>query len=792
MKSLQLRVIGSVLVGDLRNFRLTVDGAAVGSAIAQTDANGYLIFDFGSGVKLTAGSRIIKLVGDIIGGSTRTFVVSLRQKSDISLYESQYGVGILPTGTFPATAPTQTLGTEVHTIASGTITITKATDSNSGDVVKDATGVSLVKYKFEAFGESLKFETLRASFTASIAEMASLRNAGIYADGVQIGSLASLCEDTVSTTASCSAGTAYTEFSLGSSLVVVPGTPRIVEVRADIYDNTGTNNATANATIIAQVIAGSSNVQRLTSLAYFSSAAPAVGSTLTIKTGSFTVSKYTGYANQSVVSPKTQYKIGQFNLTAATSEDVNVNTLVVDAQIAVFGSHSATDLTNMFLKVYDDTGSLRLSTTPKNTVSGTASNSYSVNFTIPATKVWQVEVYGDISSGLDSDDTIITSLDATGLTTASATSATATGATGQTISGASGALNLANGAIPASRIINGGQQASVYTFTLQPQYDDYTLDDVVFKLSGTVASSANAVATAYLKEGSTLVGTAPAIANTSSISISFTGVNRPITQTGGTKTYSLEIKYAGVGVGGNDTGGLVLAQLSHLKYRNSAGTITTSVVTPASYQSNNNYLVAGYPTLAVAGLPSTVLSAGTQTLSKVQVTSTGGSVAWRKVAFSITTTANPTLADFQLFENGSDISALASQALGGNNTMQNYATNSKAFSVAGAGTGTVVFIFTTDRVISGTTTLELKSTIGGTLVAGHAVTTKIANPNGSTFVAPNDVIALGGTDAGGWKSDVNPSFLWTDQSSASHASTTDDWFGDALLGGINQSQSLSL
>ena len=165
---------------------------------------------------------------------------------------------------------------------------------------------------------------------------------------------------------------------------------------------------------------------------------------------------------------------------------------------------------------------------------------------------------------------------------------------------------------------------------------------------------------------------------------------------------------------------------------------------------------------------------------------------WRKVEFSITTTANPTLADFQLFENGSDISALASQALGGNNTMQNYATNSKAFSVAGAGTGTVVFIFTTDRVISGTTTLELKSTIGGTLVAGHAVTTKIANPNGSTFVAPNDVIALGGTDAGGWKSDVNPSFLWTDQSSASHASTTDDWFGDALLGGINQSQSLSL
>ncbi|KKR48413.1 MAG: LPXTG-motif cell wall anchor domain protein [Candidatus Curtissbacteria bacterium GW2011_GWA1_40_16] len=794
LKSLQLRVIGSVQVGDLRNFRLTVDGAAVGSAIAQTDANGYLVFDFGSGVKLTAGSRIVKLVGDIIGGSTRTFVVSLRQKSDISLYESQYGVGILPTiTTVPATAPT----TGDHDIDEGSVTITKATDSNSGDVVKDATSVSLVKYKFEAFGESLKFETLRASFTASLPEMASLRNAGIYADGVQIGSLASLCEDTVSTTASCSAGTAYTEFSLGSSLVVVPGTPRIVEVRADIYDNTGTNNATAEATIIAQIIAGNSNVQRLTSLGYFSNTAGAVGSTLTIKTGSFTVSKYTGYANQSVVSPKTQYKIGQFNLTAATSEDVNVNTLVVDAQIAVFGSHSATDLTNMFLKVYDDTGALRLSTTPKNTVSGTASNSYSVNFTIPATKVWQVEVYGDISSGLDSDDTIITSLDATGLTVSSATSATATGATGQTISGASGALNLNNGTIPASRIINGGQQAAVYSFSLQPQYDDYTLDDVVFKLSGTVASSANAVATAYLKEGSTLIGTAPAIANTSSISISFTGVNRPITQIGGTKIYTLEIKYANVGVGANDTAGLVLAQLSHLKYRNSAGTITTSLVTPASYQSNNNYVVSGYPTIALGNLTASsttnaTLGTGTQTLAKVAITSNGNPISWRKVVFAITTTAIPTLDTFQLFENGSEISTAASQSLGGNNTMLYYATNSKAFSVAGVGNGTVTFMFNTDRVISGTTTLELKANIGGALVAGQSVTTKIDNSSGSTFVAPSTVIGLGGAVAGGWNTDVIPSFLWTDNSSPSHSGTTDDWFGDALLGGINQSQSLSL
>lgn len=791
LKSLQLRVIGSVAVGDLRNFRLYVDGVMAGSAVAQQDAKGYLVFDLGSGLKLLAGTRQIKLLGDVIGGSSKNFTISLRQKPDISAVDSQYGQGVLAAGTFPATAPTQTLGTEVQAINQGSLTITKTPDSPSGDVVKDATSQKLVSYKFEAFGESLKIESLRASFTASLAAMASLRNAGIFADNVQIGSLSNLCEDSVSTTASCSAGTAYTEFNLGSSLVVVPGTPRIIDVRADIYDNTGTNNATADATIIAQLIAGSSNVQRLTSLNYFSNSAPTVGSTLTIKTGSFSASKYSGYANQSIVTPKVQFKIGHYNLVAATSEDINVNTLQVDFQPSSASAFTASDLTNVFLKVKDDAGALRLQTTPKSTVSGTASNSYSVNFTIPKTKVWQVEVYADIGSATDTDS-LKTSLDASGLTASSATSATAAEATGQIILSATGALNLNNGSIPASRVINGGQQAVVYSFTLQPQYDDFTLDDAVFKLSGTLASSSGAVATAYLKEGGTVVGSAPAIANASSISISFIGVNRPIAQSAGTKTYTVEVMFASVGTGANDTAGLVLVQMSHLKFRNGAGAITNQVYDSSVYAGNSNYLTAAYPVFANQGLPSTVLATGEQTLFKTQVSAVGSGLVWRKVAFTVSVTANPTLTNFKLFENGVDISALASGTYAAAGTLQQYATNSKAFSVAGAGTGTVVFVFNTDRAISGTAMLELKGTVGGSIVAGHSVVTSIANPNGSSFVASDDVLTLGGAVAAStaWRTDVNPPFLWSDSSAASHASTTDDWMGDGLLTGLGSSQSL--
>ncbi len=48
LKSLRLRMIGSVQKGDLGNFRLYVDGVQAGSAVAQYDDNGYVNFDLTS------------------------------------------------------------------------------------------------------------------------------------------------------------------------------------------------------------------------------------------------------------------------------------------------------------------------------------------------------------------------------------------------------------------------------------------------------------------------------------------------------------------------------------------------------------------------------------------------------------------------------------------------------------------------------------------------------------------------------------------------------------------------
>jgi hypothetical protein len=794
LKSFQLRVIGSVLPGDLQNFRLYVDGLQVGSAIAQTDSNGYLVFDLGAGLTLKTGGRVIRLVGDVINGSNRSFIVSLRQKPDISAIDTQYGVGVLPSGTFPATAPTQTLGTEVQAINAGSLSMTKTADSASGNVIAGATGVSLVSYKFEAYGEAMKVESLRANFAQGsvTTTLSSLRNAAIYVDGAQVGSVQSLCSNIVASTASCSAyassGAANTLFNLGSSLIVTPGTPRIVEVRADIYDNTGTNNATSGTTITAAIVANTSNIQKMTSLGYTSNTAPSTGNTLTIKTGTFAAAKYTGYANQSVVVPKSQFKIGQWTLTAASSEDVNVTTLNLD--MLASPGFTAAITTNVFLKVYNSAGTLVYTSPPKSTISSTASNSYSVNFTIPKTQTWQIEAYANIGTGPTSDAATF-NLGASGTTTGSSTSVTAADAAGQTITSANGSLALANGASPASSMVQGGTTKTVYVFTLQPQYDDFYLDEASFNLFSVVASSTGAVTMAYLYDTTSspvLLGSSP-ITSTSSGSMDFSGLNYALPQNGLTKTLSVNVLMSQVGVSANDTAGNVTVRLSHLKYRDSNGNITTSVVDPTSYTGSQMRLVKAYPTFANVGLPTTQLAPGTQTLFKTQVTAVGGAVAWRKVVFTISVTATPTITNstFQLFENGVDITTQASTSfLSGDH----FATASANFNVANASgaTGTLAFQFTTDRVISGTTTLELRGTVGGTNTAGNSITTRIANPNGSTFVDAAPVATLS-PDAS-WGSDINPSFLWSDASSPTHSAITSDWMGDGLLTGLGQSQSL--
>ncbi|OPZ92269.1 MAG: hypothetical protein BWY74_01665 [Firmicutes bacterium ADurb.Bin419] len=402
LKSITFRNIGSVSQNDLQNLKLMIDGVQVGPTIATPNANGYFTFDMTSNpVRLEAGSRLFSVVGDIVGGSTRTFKIAVYKASDVTATDSQYNVNVLPKKGGASFSPVEA-GTQ--TIAEGVLTITKSVNSPSGNIAKGASQVSLAKFDLKATGEPIKIENLRVTYTASDDAISQLRNGSLYVDGVAIGSIRTLNEDSHATLA-------YTEYSLGSSLIVTPGTTKVLEVRADVFDNDGTDSIVAGSTIQVNLAAGSTNYQRMTSGSYASTGAvPA--NTLQVTLGSLAATIDQSYGSQSVVVPQTNVLLGKFNVSAGSGENVNLNTIRVAIKVGGTGSPAPGDITNLYVKYGTK------ETTPIATA--TALNTFSISQSLTKTQSIVVEVYGDIAAGT-AGGTYQTQIQASGITAQSGT-----------------------------------------------------------------------------------------------------------------------------------------------------------------------------------------------------------------------------------------------------------------------------------------------------------------------------------------------------------------------------------
>ena len=859
-----LREIGSINYADVNNFRLYVNGVQ----IAQTqnlDTNGYVTFSLDTPEAITTGSRVVKVVADVIGGSSRTLSFSLRNKADIGLIDSNYGVGTSLTSTVPATAGTMT-------VASGSLTVAKTTDSPSGNITLNGSDETLAKYTFTAFGEAVKVETLTAGFvytntgagyiapvvatttftvsalpinaetitigscvvtfvhdvagmaaddeldcsdslasidleldtgaadgadrtiaqvsavidtltsvtdvtqgaltvgadtatttlftapaalTGSITSTdgtsgdvtdvdvagvtqvgtpntaATLRNGRIMVDGAQVGS----------TTTLAPAGTAFT-----TNFVVTPGSPATVEIRSDVYDNDLTGVLNASDTILASLLLGASNGQgQVSSTTVNVPTANQAANTVTVATGSVSLSKQTNYANQNTVVPQTAYKLAVYNLTGNSTEDVNIDTISID--FTAGDQFTVSKLTSVYL-MYDGVRE----TNTKATVNATG-NTWSVSHVLEKNTSVVVEVYVDIATMTiaGSNDSMIATTTASGTTVSSAQAATTSAVAGQTITAENGSIAVAlDASSPVATNVDDNQTLSVAAYKFTTVNDKYTISEVVITPAAT-----SSIANVVLKDGVTVLGTMPAAA-----AVTFGGLG-VVVNANSTKVLTVEFQLGTVGPGAGTSAEDVAATLTSYKHTNSVGTLTSA--TPGT-AGNATYVFKSIPTITNVTLPSGTLATGTVTLAKVTVNSSGsGTIGWKKIIFSSTKTANPTIA------NGT-----ASTSVWDADTNTQIAGVSTAAGLgAGAGSGTVTFVATNEQEISGAKTYVLKATIGGSVASTDSITTSIGTGSIAAHAKTN-YAAVAATAA---------TFVWTDQSVSPHdaVATSADWNNNYLV-----------
>jgi hypothetical protein len=751
MSRLSLRQIGSVNTSDISNFRLMVDGTQL-AQVQNMTSDGYVNFAF-SPVTLKNGSRTVSVLADIIGGSSRTFQFSIRNKADVQFTDTNYGVNLsatYKTGVFPVAEST-------NDINGGSLVIQKATDSPSADLTTDASDAVLARYTVTAYGEPMKIETINAAATSSVA-ITALRNGRVLVNGAQYGSTAALIDCTA-----CTAADAYTQYTL--NYTVTPGTPVTVELRADMHDTGGQSLATK--TVAGYIMKGSANVQKMTSLGYAGYPAAAVaGNTISVVTGSMSLAKSGNYAGQTTPLPQTNYKLGSFNLVGSSAEDITINSIGVNYSV-VAGGASSTNLNYSALTSVKVMVAGNMFGTIKSTL-GSATSTFSGSYALKQNTTVPVEVYADIGQGSVSNanvDWLKTIMDVSGTTVKSSASVTASAA-GQTITYGTGSLTITkDSSSPSAAIVSDLQTKTGAVFKFKAESGSYTIKEVTVNFPAGAPTSVNNV---ILKDGTTVLGTMPG----GIASVTFSGLSVPV-DSNTTKLLTVDLELGTIGLGAGTSNEDLTVRLSSVKYTNSSGTLTpdtTSVPT-----GNAMYSFAAIPTITNVSLPDGTLAAGTKTLAKFTLSSSGtGTIAWNKLIFSVSESLHATINGLQLVDanTGTAVTGtFASSTDFGNAAGGSGQSGTVTFTVTGNGGQEEI----TDK------TYALKATVGGANVAGDFITVSIA--------AGQTAHQVTATSTGIAQTET---FAWSDESASNHATTTSDWFGDFLVKNIpTDAQTLS-
>ncbi|MFW0837827.1 MAG: beta strand repeat-containing protein [Candidatus Komeilibacteria bacterium] len=479
VKYLKFTNIGTVAADDLQNIKLEKnDGTQYGDTKAQLGSDGTLTFDLSANpISITKGNtEYFSLRGDIVGGTNRNFKFSVQQIYHLVATDVEYGVNIKPN---QADSWTVIQAGGSTSISTGSMTVTRATDSPSGNVPIDGTDVTVAKVDFSAVGEDVKISSLPVKMAESTdpgADNAGLYQVSLHVDGSQIGTTTNLVAN----------NTNYT-FNFGSNFIVPAGETKTLVVKADIKDGDG-DSWDADDAFTVTVVASSGSAQGVTSLATVSMTDQA-GYLLTTTANTLSSAKNAAFAAGSSSNPygvagSSNVKVGSGVITAGSSEAVDITTITLGDASSAFD-----ELQNVMLKKADGTqiGNTRATVSGGNTYSFNPSSSIRLN----ASESMVVNVFADVKSGATTGSVVgqlkISQVNGTGVDTNTSANDTS-GATLQDVyfsTGGSLSVSLDGNSPDSMQLVTGSTGNHIATFRVEESSgaEDVTVSKIIVKNS---------------------------------------------------------------------------------------------------------------------------------------------------------------------------------------------------------------------------------------------------------------------------------------------------------------------
>ena len=802
-----LEKTGTINNSNLQNFRLYINNIQVGSAIQSLDEDDFVTFDLSdSPKKLEVGYSTIRVLSDIIGGSSRTFKFSLKTTGDAVFTDSEYGINVLPTAN-SSSFSVRASGTQ--TVSTGSVKIVQKS-GGPVDVINSISAETIGEFTMTAAGERVKVESLEIEVLwvekSGSTTVGSLRDGLVLVDGVQMGSAADIDVDR---TTSDSTGTTY---SFSSSLILEPGEPVTLIVKADIYDNDGTNNLQNDDTLQVNILAGSSNAEGMSSSSAINvPSSPVTGQTVEIEQGELDLGKYAAFSSRIYIVPINDTKLAHFTLMSS-HEPVDLNTITVNLATVAGAVDASDDLSNLYVTYGDNTTTIKAAVVDDD-------NSWTINYRLEKHTTLEIAVYADVSLSAyaaGTTDTITPKLTVSGTSVKSGASAASSQTTGQTITfdvGEEGDLTgQMAGDSPLDRIVAGSTAAEIEAnnprsvtgakFKFTAVGDDFLLKTIKLELDEG-ANVSGAVLGIVLKDGETVVkdkygeeckekfgaGTGGDLDE-----VEFTGLKIAIpADTSKTLTFDLLLNTPDSDISPASSQANVQLELDKIKYENSLGTeISDSNPGPSNNDpdANNLYVYKSIPFFTHIDLGNNKIYNGMSTKLysfKVKADS-AGDVALKQLKFGLNwndaNSSTLVLDTFRLKRDSQDITNIVTiQDTLGNSleSITNTATPSHS---------AVVFTFATEETIPAgqektydlyarPSGFQYKSTAGAdTVVINLKGGSDESAHNGSNRYLVDDANSIFqlAASAGGAGTDYN--LIWSDNSSVRHSYSADNVYSD--------------